>query len=79
MSRRSPAASDAAVDETAAAALPADPVDRAIAATVDAWFAEHFHGLGLKLDVELFNHLAASKAPLVAQLRDAVAAARAGA
>lgn len=28
---------------------------------IEAWFARHFHGLGPRLDTELYNHIYAAK------------------
>jgi hypothetical protein len=40
-------------------ALPAD-----VDAAIDAWFAQHFHGLGPMLDTPLYNVLHAAKEDL---------------
>jgi hypothetical protein len=47
----------------------AAPVSGPLDATVEAWFAKHFHGLGSMLDERLYNHVQAAKEDLKLQLR----------
>jgi hypothetical protein len=45
------------------------PASGPLDATIEAWFAKHFHGLGPMLDERLYNHVHAAKEDLKAELR----------